>query len=99
MDKLLESVALRAGRYLEDVKERRVNPAPEAVRALDAFREAMPECACAPERVVAMLDDVGSRSSRESTSKASAASALKIRSWSLRRVRDSDPHAENAAHL
>ncbi len=60
MDKLLESVALRAGRYLEDLKERRVSPAPEAVRALEAFQESMPDCPCPPEQVVAMLDDVGS---------------------------------------
>jgi len=60
MDKLLESVALRAGRYLEELKERRVNPAPEAVRALDAFLEPMPDCPCPPGQVLAMLDDLGS---------------------------------------
>ena len=39
MDKLLESVALRAERYLEGLRERRVSPSPEAMRALAAFSE------------------------------------------------------------
>src|SRR5579863_7749118 len=60
MQQLLESVALRAGRYLEDVRERRVNPSADAVRALDAFCEPMPAGPAPPEQVIAMLDQVGS---------------------------------------
>jgi glutamate/tyrosine decarboxylase-like PLP-dependent enzyme len=60
MHKLLESVALRAGRYLEDVRERRVSPSPEAVRALDGLVEAMPEGPSKPGEVIRLLDDLGS---------------------------------------
>lgn len=60
MHKLLGSVALRAGRYLEDVQERRVSPSPEAVRALDAFIEPFPDAPSDPGEVIRILDDLGS---------------------------------------
>jgi glutamate/tyrosine decarboxylase-like PLP-dependent enzyme len=57
---LLQSVAERAGRYLEDVQERRVSPSGDAVRALEGFREAMPEHPSDAGEVVRMLDELGS---------------------------------------
>src|SRR5436190_5567423 len=60
MRELLQDVATRAARYLEDIQERRVGPSPEAVRALDGFVEPLPDCPCTPEEVVRMLDDLGS---------------------------------------
>ncbi len=60
MDPLLDSVALRAARYLDGLRERRVSPSPEAVSGLAAFREPMPDSPSAAEDVLAMLDDVGS---------------------------------------
>jgi glutamate/tyrosine decarboxylase-like PLP-dependent enzyme len=60
VSELLHSVALRAARYLEQVKERRVSPSPEAVRALESFLEPLPAGPTAPEEVIRMLDDLGS---------------------------------------
>jgi glutamate/tyrosine decarboxylase-like PLP-dependent enzyme len=60
MDNLLPSVASRAARYLEDIRERRVAPAPEAVCKLAGFREPMPEAPSAPGDVIRMLDELGS---------------------------------------
>jgi len=60
MHQLLQSVALRAGRYLENVRERRVSPSPEAVRALDAFVEPIPDAPTDAGTVIRMLDDLGS---------------------------------------
>ena len=60
MDKLLEAAAQRAGRYLDELRERRVSPSPEAVRALDAFCEPFPSGPSPAADVIAMLDDLGS---------------------------------------
>jgi glutamate/tyrosine decarboxylase-like PLP-dependent enzyme len=60
MQELLQSVALRAVRYLEDVKERRVGPSAEAVRELERFLEPFPGRPTAPEEVIRMLDELGS---------------------------------------
>ena len=60
MDELLDSVARRAARYLEEIRERSVNPSEEAVRALEVFREPMPAEPAPAEEVIAMLDDIGS---------------------------------------
>jgi glutamate/tyrosine decarboxylase-like PLP-dependent enzyme len=57
---VLHSVAIRATRYLEAVKERRVGPSAEAVRDLDKFVEPFPSGPTAPEDVIRMLDEVGS---------------------------------------
>src|SRR6266545_2081088 len=48
MKEMLQSVAGRAGRYLEEIRERRVAPAAEAVARLDRFQEALPEGPMAP---------------------------------------------------
>lgn len=60
MESLLNSVAQRAGRYLNEVQDRRVGPSTDAVRALDAFVEAMPDAPSDPADVIRMLDDLGS---------------------------------------
>ena len=60
MRELLQSVALRAARFLEDVQTRAVGPTADAVRALDAFREALPEVPTTPEQTLQMLDELGS---------------------------------------
>jgi glutamate/tyrosine decarboxylase-like PLP-dependent enzyme len=60
MRELLQSVALRAARYLEDIQQRRVSPSDEAVRDLDKFHEPLPDTPTAPEDVIRMLDEVGS---------------------------------------
>ncbi len=60
MRELLNSVALRAARYLEDIQERRVSPSAEAVHDLEKFDEPLPECPTAPEEVIRILDEVGS---------------------------------------
>ena len=60
MRQVLHSAAERAVRYLEQVSERRVAPSAAAVRALQSFEEPFPEGPAAPEKVVGMLDEVGS---------------------------------------
>src|SRR5258705_13708028 len=60
MRELLHSVADRATRYLDELKERRVSPSAAAVRNLDGFLEPFPEGPTAPEEVVRMLDEIGS---------------------------------------
>jgi len=60
MRELLQDVALRAARYLEEIQNRRVSPAEEAVLSLDAFLEPLPDAPSAPADVIRMLDDVGS---------------------------------------
>ena len=60
MRELLQSVAERAARYLEELPERRVGPSAEAVRALEGFAEAFPEGPTTPEQTLQMLDELGS---------------------------------------
>src|ERR1019366_7510339 len=60
MRELLHSVALRAARYLEEVRERRVAPSAEAVRGLDRLLGPLPAGPTAPEEVIRLLDEVGS---------------------------------------
>jgi glutamate/tyrosine decarboxylase-like PLP-dependent enzyme len=60
MRELLQSVALRAARYLEEIQQRRVSPTEDAVRHLARFDEPLPEGPAAPEEVIRMLDEVGS---------------------------------------
>lgn len=63
MKALLDDVAARAARYLASAQERRVAPTPEAIAALDEFREAMPEVGRNPSEVIARLDALGSPAS------------------------------------
>jgi glutamate/tyrosine decarboxylase-like PLP-dependent enzyme len=60
MRPLLECAAERAIRYLEEVKERRVAPAAEAVNGLAVLDEALPDGPEDPAEVLRVLDEVGS---------------------------------------
>ena len=60
MRELLDCAAQRAARYLEDLRERRVGPSAEAIRALQGFAEPMPEEPADPEAVLRLLDETGS---------------------------------------
>lgn len=57
---LLNDAARRANRYLDDIEERAVAPAPDAVAALDRLGGALPEEGRAASEVLALLDDAGS---------------------------------------
>jgi len=59
MKSLLTNVAARATTYLDELKDRRVWPSPEALAGLEAFNEALPEGSTSPGDVVALLDRVG----------------------------------------
>ncbi|MEM9183686.1 MAG: pyridoxal-dependent decarboxylase [Pseudomonadota bacterium] len=58
MEKLLQETAHRAAAYLKDNRDRPVAPSPEAVHALAALEEALPEEPAEPAAVLALLDDV-----------------------------------------
>ncbi len=60
MRALLNLTANTAARYLEDLDLRRVAPTPEALANLAELDEPMPENPMEPERVLEMLDRVGS---------------------------------------
>jgi glutamate/tyrosine decarboxylase-like PLP-dependent enzyme len=60
MQELLQSVAHRAAKYLEELKQRRVGPSAEAVRNLQAFLEPLPGGPTPPGEVIRMLDELGS---------------------------------------
>src|SRR5579883_2895164 len=60
MRPLLESAAARAIRYLEEVNERRVAPAADAIRELAKLEEAFPSGPADPCEVLRLLDDIGS---------------------------------------
>jgi glutamate/tyrosine decarboxylase-like PLP-dependent enzyme len=57
---LLENAAARAIRYLDEVRERPVAPAPAALDGLARFDEPLPDRSDDPLEVLAMLDDIGS---------------------------------------
>jgi glutamate/tyrosine decarboxylase-like PLP-dependent enzyme len=56
---LLADVAARASRYLDDLGERPVAPAPEAVEAVTHLEGPLPDEGIEPEQVVALLDEWG----------------------------------------
>jgi glutamate/tyrosine decarboxylase-like PLP-dependent enzyme len=60
LKELLESAADRAARYLAEIQERPVAPAQDAVRALEALREPLPDGQSDPADVLALLDELGS---------------------------------------
>jgi glutamate/tyrosine decarboxylase-like PLP-dependent enzyme len=62
MDNLLLDVATRAGRYLREMDQRSVVPAPEALRNLAGLDEPLPAGPTSAERVIEMLDRIGSPS-------------------------------------
>src|SRR5450631_1699826 len=60
MRELLQSVALRAERYLQEIQERRVSPSTEAVAAVEQFVEPLPDGPTEPQEVIRILDELGS---------------------------------------
>jgi glutamate/tyrosine decarboxylase-like PLP-dependent enzyme len=57
---LLQDVASRATRYLDDVKQRRVSPSPAALREMQRFAVELQDDSIDPAKVLAELDTLGS---------------------------------------
>lgn len=57
---LLRDADVRGLRYTEGTATRRVFPAPEAIAALSAFDEPLPDTGASPDATLALLDEVGS---------------------------------------
>lgn len=64
---IMQNAAERSIRYRREIAERQVAPSPEAVAAVDAFDEALPEVGRADADTLAMLDDIGSPASIATT--------------------------------
>jgi glutamate/tyrosine decarboxylase-like PLP-dependent enzyme len=60
MKDLLADVAQRASRYLDEIRTRRVMPAPESVSGLAELSGPLPDGSTEPADVLALLDRVGS---------------------------------------
>lgn len=60
MNPLRQDAAQRADRYLQELEQRRVFPAPEALARLSAFDEPLPQQPSAPAETLALLDEAGS---------------------------------------
>jgi glutamate/tyrosine decarboxylase-like PLP-dependent enzyme len=60
VEKLLQSTAGRAVRYLKELRERGVAPSAVALERLGEFDEPLPDGPEDPERVISLLDEVGS---------------------------------------
>lgn len=60
MRELLQSAAVRASAYLENLDGRSVAPTPLALQRLAELDEPLPDQTCEPETVLALLDDIGS---------------------------------------
>ena len=60
MDRLLRGTAERAARYMEGLPARRVAPEAAALERLNELDGPLPDGPDAPERVIAMLDELGS---------------------------------------
>ena len=60
MKELLSDASARAIRYLDALPNRAVAPTPEAIAALQAFDEPMPEASSDPAATLSLLDEVGS---------------------------------------
>jgi glutamate/tyrosine decarboxylase-like PLP-dependent enzyme len=60
MKELLAETAIRAARYLADIRGRRVAPSPEDIARLEALGGPLPQSPSDPDEVLAMLDEVGS---------------------------------------
>ena len=61
MDQLLSETIKRANRYLAELPNRRVSPAPEAVEGLKRLDVPLQDHSIEPATVLAELDDIGSR--------------------------------------
>jgi len=57
---LLQDAARRAASYLEGLPTRSVEPAPGSLAALQKLRVPLPEHSLSPEKVLALLDEIGS---------------------------------------
>lgn len=57
---LLRSTADRAATYLETLDQRGVAPSPEAIARLTELEEQLPDSPTAPDKVLALLDEIGS---------------------------------------
>ena len=62
MNDLLQDAADRSIRYLDALPRRGVAPTPKAVENLRGFEEPLPVEPTDPQKVLAMLDDLGSPS-------------------------------------
>ena len=60
MRELLHDAARRAASYLEGLPTRSVEPLPDSVAALQKLRVPLPEHSLSPEKVLALLDEIGS---------------------------------------
>jgi glutamate/tyrosine decarboxylase-like PLP-dependent enzyme len=60
MEELLKATAARAWQYRRSLAQRNVAPTPQAIANLLRFDEALPAQPTDPERVIALLDEVGS---------------------------------------
>jgi glutamate/tyrosine decarboxylase-like PLP-dependent enzyme len=60
MKELLAETAIRATRYVAAIHDRKVTPSSEDVAQLERLGGTLPEGACDPAEVLALLDDVGS---------------------------------------
>lgn len=60
MKELLTQTAEIASRYLDTLDDRGVRPDPDAVVALSALLEPLPDSGCSPEEVLSLLDQYGS---------------------------------------
>ncbi len=60
MQEVLNTGAALAGRYLDEIQERRVSPSPEAVQGLQRFMEPFPNTPTTPAEVIRILDEIGS---------------------------------------
>lgn len=58
--KLLQTAGERAINYVLNIRDRRVSPKDSEVAALDGFSEPFPAMPCPPEKVLAILDQLGS---------------------------------------
>lgn len=67
MKDLLLDASARAARYVSGIGNRRITPHPEDVARLSALGGPLPEEPCDPQKVLALLDDVGSPATIAST--------------------------------
>ncbi len=60
MRELLQDAARRAASFLEELPTRSVEPRADALKALQRLRVPLPERSLSPEKVLALLDEIGS---------------------------------------
>ena len=60
MQALLTDAAVRAARYVDEIRRRRVTPHSDDIARLEKLGGPLPENPCEPAEILALLDDVGS---------------------------------------